>query len=111
VVVPVLASLLLATLLVPPTDFLRRRGLPRGGRAVAGPGPVRVAGSRAGRAVTLAGMILVLSFAAIALIPILAFRELAFAMCVGLLLDTLISRTLLIPAIVSLLGPRTAGSR
>jgi RND superfamily putative drug exporter len=72
---------------------------------------IRVAGSRAGRAVTLAGMILVLSFAAVALVPILAFRQLAFAMCVGLLLDTLVSRTLLIPAIVSLLGPRSAGSR
>ena len=70
---------------------------------------IRVAGSRAGRVVTLAGMILVLSFAAVALIPILAFRELAFAMCVGLLLDTLVSRALLIPAIVSLLGPRSAG--
>lgn len=56
-------------------------------------------------------MILVLSFAAVALVPILAFRQLAFAMCVGLLLDTLVSRTLLIPAIVSLLGPRSAGSR
>lgn len=72
---------------------------------------IRVAGSRAGRAVTLAGMILVLSFAAVALVPILAFRQLAFAMCVGLLLDTLVSRTLLIPAIVSLLGRRSAGSR
>jgi RND superfamily putative drug exporter len=65
---------------------------------------IRVAGSRAGRAVTIAGMILVLSFAAVALIPILAFREPAFAMCVGLLIDTLVSRTLLIPAILSLLG-------
>ena len=39
-----------------------------------------------------------------ALIPIQAFREIAFAMCVGLLLDTLIARTLLIPALVSLFG-------
>ena len=67
---------------------------------------IRVAGSRAGRAVTLAGMILVLSFAAVALVPILSFRELAFAICVGLLLDTLVARTLLVPALVSLLGSR-----
>ncbi len=65
---------------------------------------IRVAGSRAGRAVTLAGMILVLSFAAVALVPILAFRELAFAICVGLLLDTLVARTLLVPSLVSLFG-------
>jgi putative drug exporter of the RND superfamily len=49
-------------------------------------------------------MILALSFAAVALIPIRAFRELAFAMFVGLLLDTLLVRTLLIPALVSLFG-------
>lgn len=52
--------------------------------------------------------ILALSFAAVALIPIQSFREFAFAMSVGLLLDTLIARTLLIPALVSLLGRGTA---
>jgi RND superfamily putative drug exporter len=71
---------------------------------------IRVAGSRAGRAVTLAGMILVLSFATVALVPILAFRELAFAICIGLLLDTLVARTLLVPALVSLFGRARQGS-
>jgi putative drug exporter of the RND superfamily len=65
---------------------------------------IRTAGSRAARAITVAGMILALSFAAVALIPIVAFRELAFAMCIGLLLDTVVARTLLIPALVSLFG-------
>lgn len=65
---------------------------------------IRTAGSRAARAITVAGMILALSFAAVALIPIEAFRELAFAMFVGLLIDTLLARTLLIPALVSLFG-------
>jgi putative drug exporter of the RND superfamily len=65
---------------------------------------IRTAGSRAARAIMVAGMILALSFAAVALIPIRAFRELAFAMFVGLLLDTLLVRTLLIPALVSLFG-------
>ncbi len=65
---------------------------------------IRTAGSRAARAIMVAGMILSLSFAAVALIPIEAFRELAFAMSVGLLLDTLLARTLLIPALVSLFG-------
>jgi RND superfamily putative drug exporter len=65
---------------------------------------IRTAGSRAARAITVAGLILALSFAAVALIPIEAFRELAFALSVGLLLDTLLARTLLIPALVSLFG-------
>src|SRR4051794_21023142 len=65
---------------------------------------IRTAGSRAARAIMVAGMILALSFAAVALIPIQAFREIAFALSVGLLLDTLLARTLLIPALVSLFG-------
>jgi RND superfamily putative drug exporter len=63
---------------------------------------IRSAGVRAGRAITVAGFILALSFAAVALIPIQGFREIAFALCVGLLLDTLVARTLLIPALVAL---------
>jgi RND superfamily putative drug exporter len=39
---------------------------------------IRTAGSRAARAITVAGIILALSFAAVALIPIQSFREFAF---------------------------------
>jgi len=63
---------------------------------------IRSAGVRAGRAITVAGIILALSFAAIGLIPIQGFREIAFALCVGLLLDTLLARTLLVPALVAI---------
>ncbi len=69
------------------------------------------AGARAGRTVTVAGMTLVLSFAAVALIPILAFRELAFALCAGLLLDTLVVRTLLVPALIAIFGPSVGAGR
>jgi RND superfamily putative drug exporter len=65
---------------------------------------IRTAGSQAGRAITVAGIILALSFAAVALIPIQSFREIAFAMFAGLMLDTLIARTLLIPALVTRFG-------
>jgi RND superfamily putative drug exporter len=65
---------------------------------------IRRAGIRAGRAITVAGIILALSFAAIALIPIQGFREIAFALCAGLLLDTLVARTLLVPALVAIFG-------
>jgi RND superfamily putative drug exporter len=65
---------------------------------------IRSAGSRAAGAIAVAGLILALSFAAVWLIPIAAFRELAFAMFVGLMLDTWVARPLLIPALVSLFG-------
>jgi len=65
---------------------------------------IRTAGIRAGRAITIAGFILALSFAATALIPILGFIELAFALSIGLLLDTLLARTLLVPALVATFG-------
>jgi len=65
---------------------------------------VRTAGSRASGAIAVAGLILALSFAAVWLIPIAAFRELAFAMFVGLMLDTWVARPLLVPAFVSLFG-------
>ncbi|HXS33883.1 MAG TPA: MMPL family transporter [Solirubrobacterales bacterium] len=75
---------------------------------------IRSAGIHAGRTITVAGIILALSFAAIALIPIQAFREIAFALCVGLLLDTLLARTLLVPALVAIFERdrrRESGSR
>jgi RND superfamily putative drug exporter len=76
---------------------------------------IRGAGASAGRAITVAGLILALSFAAVMLIPIQSFREIGFALFIGLLLDTLIARTLLIPALVALFGsdpePAPADSR
>jgi RND superfamily putative drug exporter len=72
---------------------------------------IRSAGVRAGRTITVAGLILALSFAAIALIPIQGFREIAFALCVGLLLDTLLARTLLVPALVAIFGRGRRGPR
>lgn len=72
---------------------------------------IRSAGVGAGRVITVAGLILALSFAAIALIPIQGFREIAFALCVGLLLDTLLARTLLVPALVAIFGRGQRGPR
>ncbi|MEJ7797762.1 MAG: MMPL family transporter, partial [Solirubrobacteraceae bacterium] len=59
---------------------------------------VAVAGARAQTAITVAGIVLALSFAALALVPLRSFRELAFAMSAGLLIDAFVVRTLLIPA-------------
>jgi RND superfamily putative drug exporter len=65
---------------------------------------VAVAGARASTAITVAGVVLALSFALLAIVPLRPFRELAFAMAVGLLVDALLVRTLLVPALVALFG-------
>jgi RND superfamily putative drug exporter len=69
---------------------------------------VAVGGARAAAAITVAGVVLALSFALLAIVPLQPFRELAFAMCAGLLLDAFVVRTLLVPALIALVGPVSA---
>lgn len=57
------------------------------------------------RAVRTAGLTLAASFAVIAVIPLLSFREMAFTMFTGLLVDTFIVRSFLVPSFLTLLGP------
>ncbi len=66
-----------------------------------------VAGTGAARAISAAGIVLALSFGAMALVPIGAFHELAFIMAAGLLVDAFVVRTVLVPAIIALVGYRS----
>lgn len=76
-------------------DEARRRPL-RQALAVAVP--------RSTRAITAAGMTLATSFALAALIPLAPFYELAFAMAAGVLIDAFVVRSVLVPALLSLVG-------
>ncbi len=69
---------------------------------------VEIAGSRAARPIAVAGLVLALSFALLAIVPVRSFREIAFAMAVGLVIDAFVVRTLLVPALLTLVGPRSA---
>lgn len=69
---------------------------------------VTMAASRATTSITLAGIVLAVSFALLAIVPIRPFRELAFAMSIGLLIDALLVRTVLVPALVTIAGERSA---
>jgi RND superfamily putative drug exporter len=69
---------------------------------------VAVGGARAASAITVAGIVLALSFAVLGLVPVRPFRELAFLMSVGLLIDAFLVRTLLVPSIIALVGPVSA---
>ena len=108
-IVPVSSSILLLALGADYNVFLINRIWREADHAPLKPA-IRSAGASAGRAITVAGLILALSFAAVMLIPIQSFREIGFALFVGLLLDTLIARTLLIPALVALFG-RDSGAK
>jgi len=64
--------------------------------------------SRAATAIAVAGGLLAASFALLALVPLRPFRELAFVMAAGLVLDAFLVRPLLLPALLSLAGERSA---
>ena len=57
------------------------------------------------RAITAAGVTLAVSFGMLAIIPLTPFRELGFAMAVGILIDAFVVRSLLVPAMLVLVGP------
>jgi RND superfamily putative drug exporter len=57
-----------------------------------------------GGVITSAGVILAATFAALAVLPLVFLAELAFAVAFGVLLDTLVVRTLLVPALTVDIG-------
>jgi RND superfamily putative drug exporter len=65
---------------------------------------IAVAAPQAAGAVTVAGLALAASFALLAIVPLRSFREFAFVMGAGVLIDTFVVRTLLVPALTSLFG-------
>lgn len=65
---------------------------------------IRVAVPRSTRAISAAGVTLALSFGALAVIPLRPFREFAFAMSVGIVIDVFVVRSFLVPTFVSLVG-------
>ncbi len=57
------------------------------------------------KAITAAGVTLAVSFGLLALVPLRPFAELAFVLGVGILLDAIVVRSLLVPTLLSLVGP------
>jgi RND superfamily putative drug exporter len=65
---------------------------------------IRAAVPRAGRAISIAALALAGSFATLLIIPIAPFWTFAFAVCVGVLIDAFVVRTLMIPALLAACG-------
>ena len=59
-----------------------------------------------GGVITSAGVVLAATFSVLGVLPLVALAELGFAVAFGVLLDTLVVRTILVPALAYDLGPR-----
>jgi len=59
-----------------------------------------------GGVITSAGVVVATTFGALAVVPLVYLTELAIAVALGVLLDTLVVRSLLVPALAADVGPR-----
>ena len=59
-----------------------------------------------GGVITSAGILLAAVFAVLGVLPLVVLAQIGVIICVGVLLDTLVVRTLLVPAIAVVLGDR-----
>lgn len=57
------------------------------------------------RAITSAGLALAATFGLLALVPLQSFRELGFMLSVGVLIDVFVVRAILVPSLITLVGP------
>jgi RND superfamily putative drug exporter len=59
-----------------------------------------------GSVITSAGIVLAATFAVLGLLPLVPLAQLGFAVAFGVLLDTIIVRSILVPAMVHEIGPK-----
>ena len=64
-----------------------------------------------GGVITSAGIVLAGTFSVLAVLPLVFLTEIGFVVAFGVLLDTFLVRSVLVPAIVLKLGPRSGGRR
>jgi RND superfamily putative drug exporter len=86
--------------------FLMTRAREESQRLGTRPGILRALAVTGG-VITSAGLVLAATFGALAVLPLLILVQLAFIVGFGVLLDTFVVRTLVVPAAVHLLGDRT----
>ncbi len=72
-------------------------------RAPLGEATVRAL-ARTGPVITSAGLILAGTFSALMTLPLQDLLQLGFAVAAGVLIDTFVTRTLIVPALVSIFG-------
>ena len=112
--VPLLAFLFLVALGVDYNIFLVTRAREEAHRHGARGGMLRAL-TATGGVITSAGILLAAVFAVLGVLPLVVLAQLGTIICIGVLLDTLVVRTVLVPALAFSLGdrfwwPRTVSS-
>lgn len=103
--VPLQAFLFLVALGVDYNIFLVARAAEEAEEHGAREGMLRALASTGG-VITSAGILLAAVFAVLGVLPLVVLAQLGIVICVGVLLDTLLVRTVLVPAIALRLGDR-----
>ncbi len=103
--VPLLAFLFLVALGVDYNIFLVARAREEAAEHGTRQGMLRGL-SATGGVITSAGILLAAVFAVLGVLPLVVLAQLGTVICIGVLLDTLVVRTLLVPAIALALGDR-----
>jgi RND superfamily putative drug exporter len=102
---PLLAFLFLAALGVDYTIFLVTRAREETAQRGARDGMIRAV-SATGGVITSAGIVLAAVFCVLGVLPLIVLTQLGIMVGLGILLDTFIVRTLVIPALFALIGDR-----
>ena len=102
---PLLAFLFLVALGVDYNIFLITRTLEEAAEHGTRDGVLRALGATGG-VITSAGILLAAVFAVLGVLPLVVLAQIGVVICIGVLLDTLVVRTVLTPAIVRVLGER-----
>ncbi len=113
--VPLLAFVFLVALGVDYNIFLVTRAAEEASTNGSRKGMLRALAATGG-VITSAGILLAAVFAVLGVLPLVVLAQLGVVICVGVLLDTLVVRTVLVPAIALILGdrfwwPRRVGPR
>ena len=103
--VPLLAFLFLVALGVDYNIFLVTRAREEGAEHGTREGMLRAL-TATGGVITSAGILLAAVFAVLGVLPLVVLAQLGTVICIGVLLDTLVVRTVLVPALALLLGDR-----
>ncbi|WP_239676525.1 MMPL family transporter [Natronosporangium hydrolyticum] len=101
--VPLFAFIFLVALGVDYSIFLLTRVREEAGKVGTREG-VRIGLSVTGRVITSAGVVLAATFSALSVIPILFLAQIAFIVALGVLVDTMVVRSLLIPGLCHDIG-------